>query len=123
MKINLRFAFRVEYSPTQDTYQFFAFDRDPALAAQGKIAPASPIIFKAIDPGERITEPALTMSKDAAQQLFDELWRSGFRPQREGSAGQLEAVTAHLQDQRAICGRLFDLVEQSLAIERDRDRK
>lgn len=122
MNIDLRFSFRIEYSPTRDIYQLFAFNRDPALAAQGKIGFASPITFQSVDPGDTI-DPTLALSKDSAQLLFDELWKSGFRPQREASAGQLEAVTAHLQDQRQICARLFDLVEQSLAIERDRERK
>jgi len=40
---------------------------------------------------------------EEAQRMMDELWRVGVRPtQGEGSAGQLSAVTRHLEDMRTL---------------------
>lgn len=47
--------------------------------------------------------PVLTLAKDEAQDLMDQLWRIGFRPERgEMSVGQIAATEKHLTDMRAI---------------------
>lgn len=48
-------------------------------------------------------KPTLSLRKDQAQQLIDELWRMGLRPaEGAGSAGQLAAVERHLADMRLL---------------------
>lgn len=48
-------------------------------------------------------KPMLRVTKDALQQLMDELWRVGIRPSEgTGSAGALAATERHLQDMRRL---------------------
>lgn len=54
-----------------------------------------------------LREPAFTLSFESAQRLMDELWRCGIRPTEEGTAGQVAAMQAHLQDMRRI---VFDFI-------------
>lgn len=61
-----------------------------------------PLAFTDISPGQKINEFARLTEGDA-QQLMDELWNVGLRPsQGKGSAGQLEATRAHLEDMRKL---------------------
>ena len=47
--------------------------------------------------------PAFTLSREASQQLMDELWQVGLRPSEgSGSAGALAATQRHLDDMRAL---------------------
>lgn len=46
--------------------------------------------------------PTLSLSPDEAVALMDELWQAGVRPTDIGTAGQLAATQAHLQDMRAL---------------------
>lgn len=46
--------------------------------------------------------PCLSLDFDAAQDLMNELWRLGVRPTDVGTAGQLQATVAHLDDMRKI---------------------
>ena len=54
-----------------------------------------------------LRDPAFTLSFESAQRLMDELWRCGIRPTEEGTAGQVAAMQAHLQDMRKI---VFDFI-------------
>ncbi len=54
-----------------------------------------------------LREPTLTLSLESAQRLMDELWRCGVRPTEEGTAGQVAAMQAHLQDMRKL---VFDFI-------------
>lgn len=48
-------------------------------------------------------EPAITLARDEAQALMDELWRIGIRPtDGTGSTGQLKATQEHLKDMRSL---------------------
>jgi hypothetical protein len=48
-------------------------------------------------------EPTLTISRDNAQTLMDDLWQAGFRPtEGTGSAGSLAATERHHADMRRI---------------------
>ncbi len=63
------------------------------------------LAFAEIDPmvDSAWSAPTTRFSKDAAQELMDALWRCGCRPtEAAGSAGQLSAVQAHLNDMRAL---------------------
>lgn len=51
--------------------------------------------------------PMVSLRKDEAQQLMDELWRAGLRPSEgSGSAGSLAATERHLADMRALVFKL-----------------
>lgn len=64
---------------------------------------AMPAIFKKIDEGQMWAEPFQTIHRDSAQNLMDELWNLGFRPERgQMSVGQVAAIEKHLEDMRAI---------------------
>jgi len=73
------------------------------------------IIFRERPLGE-IATPTLGLSRETAQQLFDELHRLGFRPMNEEAPARLAAVEAHLMDAREFSYRLLDLVERGLLI-------
>jgi len=55
-------------------------------------------------------EPIITLAKDEAQMLMDELWQCGLRPSEgTGSAGALAATQRHLEDMRAIVANVLNL--------------
>lgn len=48
-------------------------------------------------------EPSMRLTRDAAQQLMDNLWQCGLRPSEgSGSAGALAATQKHLEDMRTL---------------------
>lgn len=64
---------------------------------------ANPLVFTTIPPLMVEVPATVILSKDAAQALADELWNAGVRPSgAAGSAGQLTAVTRHLDDMRSL---------------------
>ena len=63
---------------------------------------ADQISITKLEHGQRIT-PCASFDRDAAQNLFDELWRLGFRPQDgTGNSGHIEAIKYHLEDMRKL---------------------
>lgn len=53
-------------------------------------------------PGTTV-QPTVTLNQVEAQQLFDELWRHGFRPNDgSGNSGHIGAINEHLQDMRRL---------------------
>jgi hypothetical protein len=64
---------------------------------------AKPLTLEAIKDPCASFEPTVVLSRDAAQELIDELWRCGLRPSEgSGSAGALAATERHLADMRAL---------------------
>lgn len=50
-----------------------------------------------------IEQPTMTLEREAAQQLMDQLWICGLRPSEgSGSAGSLAATERHLKDMQTI---------------------
>lgn len=71
------------------------------------VAEAMPLTFRdARDANEQSAEwsaPVAAFHRDEAQDLMDQLWSIGFRPERgEMSVGQIAATEKHLTDMRAI---------------------
>lgn len=63
--------------------------------------------------------PTVFMEDGAAQSLADDLWDAGIRPRgAAGSAGQLEAVQAHLADMQKLAARLFEAIDQGAVEDR-----
>lgn len=58
----------------------------------------------------KIIPGAMTLSKESAQSLLDELWDCGIRPSNgEGASGELEATKLHLDDMRTMVFSLMEL--------------
>lgn len=77
----------------------------------GRIATLKAATVEVREESEAITEPALSITNDEAQQLMDELWRCGLRPtEGTGSAGSLAATERHLSDMRNITTGLLKKV-------------
>lgn len=59
-------------------------------------------------PGQLI-RPTAVMTRQHAQQVMDELWRAGVRPNNgQGSMAQVEALQNHLADMQKISFSLLD---------------
>lgn len=68
-----------------------------------RYAVAKPIEMATLEEGAYIVEPSLRLTREAAQQLMDNLWQCGLRPtEGAGSAGALAAVQEHLKDMRRL---------------------
>lgn len=51
----------------------------------------------------RVIDPSFVLDREDAQRLIDDLWECGLRPSSgAGSAGQLSATQAHLEDMRRL---------------------
>ena len=75
-----------------------------SLRASGDVeAEAQPAMFKTVEEGQAWSAPFMTIGKEEAQSLIDELWHIGFRPERgQMSVGQIAATEKHLEDMRHI---------------------
>lgn len=65
---------------------------------------AQPVVFKEDEEdGAYPQPPALSLKRDDAQHLMDELWNVGLRPSEgSGSAGSLAATERHLKDMQKL---------------------
>ena len=73
-------------------------DADNHVVAEAKV-----LSFQPAEDGAQWREPVITMRRDLAQDLMDELWRLGYRPaDGQMSVGQMQATERHLADFRAI---------------------
>lgn len=71
------------------------------------VGEAQPLTFDKFEDGDTWRAPVTTMDKHAAQNLLDELWQLGFRPERGNiTTGQIAATEKHLNDMRAMVGKL-----------------
>jgi hypothetical protein len=62
--------------------------------------------------------PWVTLDRDSAQRLMDELWSVGLRPSEgTGSAGALAATERHLQDMRTIALQTLAALPPKIAFE------
>ena len=59
------------------------------------------IVMSKRDESEPI-EPAFRLSYEAAQDLFNDLYRQGFRPSKADADSALEVMRAHLADMRSL---------------------
>lgn len=68
----------------------------------GDIEVAEPLVMKRTKRGQ-ITEPCVRLEQNEAQQIFDLLWREGYRPKDgSGNSGHIEALKYHLEDMRKL---------------------
>lgn len=65
--------------------------------------------LKKVEKGD-VVEPTISLNDHDAQELIDQLYHCGLRPtEGRGSSGQLKATQDHLNDMRAIVGKLSDV--------------
>lgn len=103
-----KFEIRAHAVPWQDTVALLISHYSPGLPATRSVA--TNLQLETVEEGAEI-EPTLVLQVREAQQLMDELWRCGLRPQAShGSAGQLKATERHLQDMRTAAFNLLDRV-------------
>lgn len=68
----------------------------------GDIEVAKPLIMERTKRG-LVTEPCVRLEQNEAQQLFDLLWREGYRPKDgTGNTSHIEAIKYHLEDMRKL---------------------
>lgn len=66
--------------------------------------------FKSLNDIGTEPPPWVTLDRESAQRLMDELWNVGLRPSEgTGSAGQLASTQKHLADFRAIVQKTLDV--------------
>lgn len=76
---------------------------DYALYAKEGDGIMLPVQFEKREMYAALGEPALSMSHENCQDLFNELWRLGFKPtDGTGNAGHLDAIKYHLEDMREL---------------------
>lgn len=81
---------------------------------EGRRVATGAVTMNSVEPGRRAD--TFTLPEGACQQLADDLWDAGFRPRgAAGSAGQLDAVQAHLGDMRTLAEKLGVVLEGRLA--------
>lgn len=62
-----------------------------------------PLEFEKSDPTQIMGPPSLMLTNDEAQELMENLWASGIRPNEDiGSTGQVSALKYHLEDMRKL---------------------
>lgn len=90
---------RVSQSSSWFGYDLYAFRRDGGrifLTTQVQVTE------KEAEPGIS-QEPTIRLSDAQAQQLINELWKAGLRPNNgEGSGQHTEALKYHLEDMRRL---------------------
>ena len=95
--MNERTTIRVNHQPFSGDFGVLICASDSSRVTHV----AGPICFLPVEKDQRI-EPSLNLSYDDAVRLMDELWNAGLRPTCEGTAGQLAATQAHLNDMRRL---------------------
>ena len=72
------------------------------LKDNGTRSVATQILMEAKQEGV-VTKPILTLTKEQAQLLFNDLWHCGLRPtDGSGNSGELGATKYHLEDMRKL---------------------
>ena len=91
--INTKPEIRANNAPWMRAIQLLIMDGD---------ATAEPIVMKKREPGIML-EPSISISRETAQTLMDDLWNCGLRPtEGTGSAGALAATQNHLKDMQRL---------------------
>ena len=98
----------VEYSPPRRAFEFFIW----VDTRDGKRKFADQFVY--LDtPEDTLTDPALSVDCDVAQQIMDDLWRTGLRPtniRKEDLA--LSAKDDHIKDLQRVAFTLLDALNR-----------
>lgn len=103
MNIQRRFSIRPDDGGFN--YGLYIFVREDKLGGQWLVGTTEPMKVETIKQEDAATyswhAPTVNLSREECQRLMDALWDAGFKPTgAQGSAGQLTAVQAHLEDMR-----------------------
>lgn len=95
--------FRIAREPWNDSFRLFL----GMHTDDGKVMIANNMVFTTVEQGSVIPADAgIQLSGDEASRLADELWEAGVRPKGQaGTAGQIAAMQAHIDDLREILSR------------------
>jgi hypothetical protein len=92
-----KFSLRVHESPWGAGTELAYFSE-----SKRGVSVAKPLEFEPLSQGSFIT-PTLVISTEQTQELFNELWRIGYRPKDgTGNSGHIEAINRHLDDMRRL---------------------
>jgi len=91
---------RAQWQPWYAGLSFIWFEPEQ----DGKISVADPITIRLVEKDAMpAVKPMLTLRKDEAQVLMDDLWNCGIRPtDRANDVGELRATKEHLKDMQRI---------------------
>lgn len=100
-----RFDFKLERQPWMRGDIALRLARVTTIKGRERFAIATNLTLQELDERERLFVPAplMHLQPSEAQQLMDELWRTGIRPtEGSGSVGQMAATERHLEDMRKL---------------------
>ncbi len=96
---NTRKIFRARREDWLDSIALCMAIRDQ----QGRFHVAQAVTMRSIEPNEYAPDVLVSLTRDEAQALMDELWNVGLRPSEgTGSAGAMAATQKHLDDMQGI---------------------
>lgn len=101
-------------NPDLDHRRFFVqrnnydFDYDLYIRAMATGANVTNMRFEKTEPGQ-FCPPAMRLRQEEMQQLFDELWKAGFRSSEYvNKESALDATKYHLEDMRQLVFTKYD---------------
>jgi hypothetical protein len=93
----MKWILRAQRNLLRQTVDVYTHVRTP----DGSIGAVTHMQVREVEPGTELPDTPVHLDNEQAQQLIDDLYRAGFRPtDAQGTAGQLEAMKAHLDDMR-----------------------
>lgn len=95
-------SFYIGSNPMMNGFSFYLRTREPYGE---RFSMALPLVMEEKEPEEAayVQDPFMTISREMTQELMNELWRNGFRPDKyEADTGALEQARFHLDDLRTI---------------------
>lgn len=104
MRADLERHVRAFLQPMRGNVDLYAYDIfNGQWYAAPPLSEKIPISSEPVPEREDITTPTLRLGHEAAQELFDDLWNAGFRPNKgEGTAAHVDAMREHLADLRRL---------------------
>lgn len=89
------------------------------MGGEGKVAVMQPAVFQTLTEEQAVRDPWLPgvyLSREAAQQVMNDLWNAGVRPENGVDfQATVEAQKAHIKDLQEINHRLLELVSHQPA--------
>lgn len=84
------------------------------VSTDGSFAVVTNMEMQTVEPGELVgadVSATLSLQPQEVQNLFDELYRAGFRPSQPtgDAAGELDATKRHLADMRVLVGSVLEV--------------
>ena len=101
---NIGKTFHIGYNLPSDRYDLYLLDKTDSGKFYGALT------YTGYNEGSYLL-PTVSLEREDAQKLMNSLWDAGIRPREMGTAGQLAAVSYHLEDMRKL---VFDNERSSI---------